>query len=349
MTSAKDTRTGQNSGATVFSPMPCIDHRDYGDDGFIVATLHELRSELRRRGLPVSGTKDKVVKRIEEYNASLYTARYQEMLTAFKEASLAAVVPFELFTKFTAEIRLMIWDLSLPGPRVLNSDGIRGNPPKPYFGKNSTPPNPAALFVCKESREVALQRYRLCFNTSSVYADFSKDTLHLGPGWVEYSQIYYIHANGQVQHGNSRNIAPFLITELESIRSLALCWRLCFSYCHTSAWLSTSGDLLRKEMAQFPNLQVLLLVQDLEERPTPMTVSPGQIVLRRPQQPRIFERNLFDVKREFKSLNLTDTEKSLSIPKVQVVRPRIVRNIPAGRWERQNGKLCVRALTPQGI
>ena len=39
------------------------------------------------------------------------------------------------------------------------------------IGGGKQPPNPAQLFVCTESRAVALKRYKLVFGTGNVYAD----------------------------------------------------------------------------------------------------------------------------------------------------------------------------------
>ncbi|TVY24439.1 hypothetical protein LHYA1_G006628 [Lachnellula hyalina] len=50
------------------------------------------------------------------------------------------------------------------------------------FPKHEQAPNPAALSVCSESREIALTKYRLCFGTPDVYADLEIDILYFGPG-----------------------------------------------------------------------------------------------------------------------------------------------------------------------
>ncbi|KAF4628802.1 hypothetical protein G7Y89_g9349 [Cudoniella acicularis] len=48
------------------------------------------------------------------------------------------------------------------------------------FPKHHNPPNPAVLSACRESQEVALKRYRLCFGTHNVYANLDVDILYFG-------------------------------------------------------------------------------------------------------------------------------------------------------------------------
>jgi hypothetical protein len=52
----------------------------------------------------------------------------------------------------------------------VNSDGL-------LFHKEDNQGNPGALAACREARDVALKRYRLCFNTKNVYADLDTDVL----------------------------------------------------------------------------------------------------------------------------------------------------------------------------
>lgn len=67
----------------------------------------------------------------------------------------------------------------MPGPRVLRCDGPICEH-KLFFPKDWQPPNPAALSVCRESRAIALKRYKLCFGTTNIYADLpGGDIVHL--------------------------------------------------------------------------------------------------------------------------------------------------------------------------
>jgi hypothetical protein len=109
---------------------------------------------------------------------------YDFTFKAVQAAKLAAIVPFTPFEKFPTDIRYIIWKHSLPGSRTI----CPGNPPLPknwesgnteveeeercrndlkalFFPKEHHSPNPAALSVCRESRDIALQKHRLCFGT----------------------------------------------------------------------------------------------------------------------------------------------------------------------------------------
>src|SRR3954454_10853450 len=71
----------------------------------------------------------------------------------------------------------MIWRKSLPGPRTLCfAQAI--DTEKLYFPKKHHASNPAALSTCQTSRQVALERYKLVFGTSHVYADLLGGTYY---------------------------------------------------------------------------------------------------------------------------------------------------------------------------
>ncbi len=92
---------------------------------------------------------------------------------------------FPLFSRLPAELRLMIWNEALPGPRLLQARFQFENREFP-FGSDlvscatRTPP-PALLGVCRESRAEALKRYSLCFaardGPATTYVDLKADTL----------------------------------------------------------------------------------------------------------------------------------------------------------------------------
>jgi hypothetical protein len=99
---------------------------------------------------------------------------------ASRVQSVMGDATFILFPKFPTELRRMIWHYSLSSQLVeLFWDESIG------VCKSSCPP-PAALSVNKESREVALECYKLCFGTSvapaKTYFDMTVDELYLGIG-----------------------------------------------------------------------------------------------------------------------------------------------------------------------
>lgn len=80
----------------------------------------------------------------------------------------------------------MIWEFSLPGPRIITIDvkctslGVVGEEclsvNKSYYS-----PNPAALRTCQSSRNFAMKGYKLAFGTHNVYVDYQKDILYFVP------------------------------------------------------------------------------------------------------------------------------------------------------------------------
>lgn len=61
------------------------------------------------------------------------------------------------------------------------------------FPKRHQPPNPLALSVCRESREVALRKYRLCFGTTNVYANLDTDIIFFSPYPREITEFGDLH------------------------------------------------------------------------------------------------------------------------------------------------------------
>jgi hypothetical protein len=148
----------------------------------------ELRKAWKRLGLPHNGKKqelvDRLVKAKEDAKAKILD--YDRRFKVHNERRIAEIVPFPWFNNLPYDIRHHIWKSILPGPRALcpcfkwkrlvtlDSTAL-------FFPKTYHTPNPAALSVCRESRRIALKRYRLCFGTPNVYADLEIDILYFGP------------------------------------------------------------------------------------------------------------------------------------------------------------------------
>jgi hypothetical protein len=100
---------------------------------------------------------------------------------ASKDQHVAGEATFTLFRKLPVELRRMIWRRCLPDSRIVEImwDEMTGFCRSPC-------PLPIALSVNKESREVALGFYKLCFGISDtpakVYFDMKVDQLYLGIG-----------------------------------------------------------------------------------------------------------------------------------------------------------------------
>jgi hypothetical protein len=112
------------------------------------------------------------LKDVKDLVSSTYTSRGQHV---------ASEATFTLFQELPAELRRMIWRQFLPGSRIVEimwdeSTGFCRSPC----------PLPIALSVNKESREVALGCYKLCFGIldtpARIYFDMKVDQLYLGIG-----------------------------------------------------------------------------------------------------------------------------------------------------------------------
>ncbi|KAF7954545.1 hypothetical protein EAE96_005665 [Botrytis aclada] len=91
-------------------------------------------------------------------------------------ASVKTQDTFQPFPRFPPELRLRIWRLSFPGPRLIRISLIEG-----HFMSNAT--TPIGLRVCKESRDETLRFYKLCFaadpSDARIYFNVDCDVPHL--------------------------------------------------------------------------------------------------------------------------------------------------------------------------
>jgi hypothetical protein len=90
------------------------------------------------------------------------------------------VQTFTLFPKFPAELQLKIWEMAMPGPRVIKIGYLRELGNFPLCQKS--PKIPSLLHACHDSRAVALNKIKPHFENASlmpIYCDFEKDTILL--------------------------------------------------------------------------------------------------------------------------------------------------------------------------
>ncbi|ELR07779.1 hypothetical protein VC83_01113 [Pseudogymnoascus destructans] len=158
---------------------------------------------------------------------------------------------FKFFPNLPSEIRLMVWNFCLPGPRVLDvkmrriffraSTGKVTNSPRFM----SSLDHPVILHICSESRSVALKHYTLAFpNTmrlktktspAQIYIDFSIDmvwfdNLHYFPTqWfhsartspnTNLAKIRFLVMRHCVDHivmDSTRSLTPGFFPALEAI------------------------------------------------------------------------------------------------------------------------------------
>jgi hypothetical protein len=91
---------------------------------------------------------------------------------------------FTLFPRLPSELRLQIWTLSLPGPRLVEVRHYRHtkyqNPYQNAIYTSLCAP-PSGLQVCRESRAVVLKYYKFCEGEEvKIWADPRIDTLYFG-------------------------------------------------------------------------------------------------------------------------------------------------------------------------
>jgi len=115
---------------------------------------------------------------------------------------------FTLFSSLPTELRLKIWSLSLPGPRIVpihyTYTSAESSPPKPHDvimgGCTSIAQIPANLHTTRESRYEALMSYELSFKLqhSQAKAFFNPaiDVLYFGPkdGHLDSFKNFYTAA-----------------------------------------------------------------------------------------------------------------------------------------------------------
>ncbi|KAH7125068.1 hypothetical protein B0J13DRAFT_647296 [Dactylonectria estremocensis] len=106
---------------------------------------------------------------------------------------MGCLTVFPLFSKLPTELRLKIWNLSLPPRRIVpilyNTKSLsfasRLQTPHPsQSGCTSSASIPANLHVCHESRLRAMRSYQLCFgvtrNLGQIFFDARQDILYFG-------------------------------------------------------------------------------------------------------------------------------------------------------------------------
>ncbi|UKZ81293.1 hypothetical protein TrVFT333_009065 [Trichoderma virens FT-333] len=109
-----------------------------------------------------------------------------------KPAKQQQLGSFRSFDKLPAELRLKIWALSRPSPRLVSiqcgsdiSSISKPNPRSANTGCTSPTPIPASLHASAESRAEALKTYRPSFGffrgSGQIFFNFSIDIMYFGP------------------------------------------------------------------------------------------------------------------------------------------------------------------------
>ena len=142
--------------------------------------------------------------------------------------------------------------------------------------------NPAALKTCRESRTVALRRYRLAFGTPNVYFDFEggdilywgpecKTGIFLGQGW-QWDERTVLQQEEEAQWV-FESLSDEVRRDLESVRHLAISrerwdcpwYRRSYSFNSPRSTHVAKGDVLRKKLRKFKAVERISL-EDGKER-----------------------------------------------------------------------------------
>lgn len=173
---------------------------------------------------------------------------------------MAAPTTLQKFTLLPPELRNIIWESSLPGPRVFDIYPASTSQKTPAqqglrFANLCSEPPPALAAVCRESRSLALHHYRpLTLGDTTKYVDLSRDVLLLESCLFERNLLRTLLFMGRI---------PLV---RENLRSLAFGT----SYgVHTGVWHPVLGwkKLTRNNMGRFlqrlgvfPRLERLVFV-----------------------------------------------------------------------------------------
>jgi hypothetical protein len=310
-------------------------------------TVAGLRYELRRRGLPSDGTKADLVDRIKTHNLHVISPegvreKYDRGLAIVKEAAMEAIAPFPQFSLLPVEVRLMIWEYSLPGPRVLTVSCCR-DPPKIHFREDDNLPNPGMLSACSESRSVALKRFKLCPGTSNVYADFSGgDILYFGRHWDEPYRVFRRLWDPDDYHE--------LLRDVRHISRVALHYHFWRRFSKPENW-NRNGHYLRSETERnFPNLKELFLINSGPDSDlgSEFAKTPGHIVFEDKLGPYIGNPPtiwdwmkpgfVYRVRETYMMLDKELDKRDRGLPEVKVVAEKRIPNIPGDDWGRDGGE-----------
>lgn len=192
--------------------------------------LH-LRIELKRRGLPHKGLKETLLTRLKRTDGLPMTydgrkAYHESKAKEYRAVALEKATIFPHFIRIPTEIREYIWEFSLPGPRVLKfpNDGPICEH-RLYFPKEGQPPNPAALGVCRESRFVALKRFKLCFGTTNIYANLpGGDMLYMSNPDIhwKWTQSFMLSGQRRSTQPAHKALCEDVVRDLESVKHVIL-------------------------------------------------------------------------------------------------------------------------------
>jgi hypothetical protein len=347
----------------------------HSEDWYLKAPVADVRAELMRRGLPQHGCKQELHDRLIADNRLILTmeGKYElhkrrlAAMEAEQKKTIADIVTFQRFPHLPPEVRLIIWECSLPGPRVLSvSDCRKGSSAMLHFREHDNESNPVALSVCRESRHVALQKYRLCFGTPNIYADLDSDILYFGSHWRAFDK--FSGPWGQkLAMGAHDDMPAAVVADLNNVKYLAMrhrIWDLFLRMAEERGVRASAGVLLRRQlMYLWVSLKQLILVQgDKEDMDGLFALTPGYItfkdtpprycedaeIVREGFLKRYFPAELlrarFVTKKPIRTKDFKPKESPDDLPEVRIVHQQRVTDIPDDDWDRDDAEPYVSFL-----
>lgn len=124
------------------------------------------------------------------------------------------------------------------------------------------------LGVCRESRTIALQHYRLCFGTTNIYADLDKDILLFGDwnhteleGDIYLWGWYSLETDHHPNENSWRLLNLVVMEDLEQVTRIGYSFKPDYDLDHDEyeKYIGEQCRALKKDLARFKSLKEVLL------------------------------------------------------------------------------------------
>ncbi|KAN0114659.1 hypothetical protein V8E51_004203 [Hyaloscypha variabilis] len=163
---------------------------------------------------------------------------------------------FNGFRKLPTEIRLMIWHMALPGPRVIT---IQQRTTVERWQRGCLSASyliPSTLHTSHEARQVALRNYQLSFAqnyiNNPIYFDFSQDILFIRGAWIcnttraFLSKLRHLMISDNNHAFSTFNTSGWVrLKEFQALHSLVLEPQPCFDPAHLMASWNSAEEGIR--------------------------------------------------------------------------------------------------------
>ncbi|CZR58346.1 uncharacterized protein PAC_08238 [Phialocephala subalpina] len=283
------------------------------------ATVPELRAELMRRGLPQDGLKQNLINRLTENNewlSSLEGRRFKYKrniiaLEAEKRTTAAGIIPFDQFLDFPPEVRHLIWQFTLPGPRALTvSDHLAGGDTL-YFGYHWLGDD---TFIKTNGDDV----WNRIANPIGVFIAVGDELVLLPNGFR-----------------TRQTLLGSVIADLKSVKHLALRYDMWDDPHRDMGRRKDAGPTWHQHLKQFLGLKQVMFVQESKDDSYHLAAwTLGHITFQDSRKPHRSRAHL--LRKSFLEKDISEKEKRLGIPEVLIVDQTRVPNIPGDDWDQDD-------------